>query len=123
MATKQPVDTIKADLRALSELADETVNQSWLTPAFWTMATTAATNLIAVAALIGWVHASDVESLTQTVTALVAAAQVIVVNSVLVWKYIAGQNALQTQKIAAQYKYMEAVSVEKMRMRLFEGKA
>jgi hypothetical protein len=116
MEKKQSVETVRADLRVLNELTTEnTVIDSWLTPAFWTMATTAATNLIAVAALIGWVKSSEVESLTQAIIALVGAAQVVVVNSVLVWKYIAGQNALQAQKVTAKYKYMEAVAVERLR--------
>jgi len=119
METKQSVDNVRAELRVLSELADDVpeTNASWLTPAFWTMATAAVTNLIAVAALVGWVDASEVEGLTRAVTAVVAAAQVIVVNSALVWSYIAGQNAVQLQKITARYKYMEAVAVEKLRAR------
>ena len=119
METKQSVDNVCAEMRVLSELASDVpeTNASWLTPAFWTMATTAATNLIAVAALIGWINSSEVEGLTRAVTAVVAAAQVIVVNSALVWSYIAGQNAVQVQKITARYKYMEAVAIEKLRAR------
>ena len=43
------------------------------------------------------------------------ATQVIIVNSVLVWKYIAGRNKIQTAKIEAHYHYMEAVATEKLR--------
>ena len=120
MSAKQNNKTLAEELRVLPELAGEEAapqNSSWLTPQFWTMATTAATNLIAVAALIGWINSSDVEGVTRAATALVAAAQVIVVNSALVWSYIAGQNAVQVQKINARYKYMEAVAVEKLRAR------
>ena len=116
METKQSVERVTADLRVLNELTTEnTVVDTWLTPAFWTMATTAATNLIAVAALVGWVESSQVEGMTQAIIALVGAAQVVVVNSILVWKYIAGQNTLQAQKVTAKYKYMEAVAVERLR--------
>jgi hypothetical protein len=116
METKQSIETVTADLRVLNELASKTADKdTWLTPAFWTMAAAAATNLITVAVLIGWVDAANAEGLTKSATALIGAAQVIVVNSVLVWKYIAGQNEVQIQKMSARYHYMEAIAVEKLR--------
>lgn len=116
MDTKQTVDTIKADMRVLNELTDKTADTTtWLTPAFWTMATAAVTNLVTVAVLIGWVDAANAEGITKATTAVLAAAQVIVVNTALVWKYIAGQNALQAQKIQAQRQYLETVAIERLR--------
>ena len=113
---KQSIETVTSDLRVLNELANTAPEkETWLTPAFWTMAGAAVTNLITVAVLIGWIDTANAEGVTKAATALLGAAQVIVVNSLLVWKYIAGQNAVQIQKISARYHYMEAVAVEKLR--------
>lgn len=111
---KQSIDTVTADMRVLHELA-KPEQETWLTPAFWTMAGAAVTNLITVAVLIGWVDAANAEGITKAATAVLGAAQVIVINSLLVWKYIAGQNAVQVEKMSARYRYMEAVAVEKLR--------
>lgn len=113
---KKSVELPTADMRVLSELVDTvTTSDTWLTPAFWTMAATAVSNLVAVAALIGWIDSTQIEGLTAALTAVLGAAQVIVVNSVLVWKYIAGQNALQAQKLQARCQYLETIAVEKLR--------
>lgn len=120
MATKQSIETQTAELRVLNELVDNTAadtNATWLTPAFWTMAATALTNLVSVAAMIGWIDSTQVETLTKALLALAGAAQVIIVNTVLVWKYISGQNKLQAQKLEARYHYLEAVAVEKLRVK------
>jgi hypothetical protein len=116
MEKKQSVETVVAEMRVLNELAGDAVpSDTWLTPAFWTMAAAALTNLVTVAVLIGWVDSAQAEVLTKAAVAVLGAAQVIVVNSVLVWKFIAGQNAVQKEKITARYHYMEAVAVEKLR--------
>jgi hypothetical protein len=88
---------------------------NWLTPEFWTMAVGAVSNLIAVGVLVGWVDTSQAETLTKAVTAIVGATQIVVLNSALIWKYLAGRTELRAQMIDARYRYMEAVAVEKMR--------
>lgn len=118
MQEKVPVDAMTAEMRVLSELsATASESDTWLTPAFWTMAGAAMTNLITVAVLIGWVDATQAEGLTGAATALLGAAQVIVVNSVLVWKYISGRNQVQIAKLNAQAHYLELVAVEKLQAR------
>lgn len=113
---KKSIETVKEELRVLNELStDEPTTPLWLTPTFWTTAITAVTNIVTVLVLIGWLDSTQAEGVTKALAALVGAAQVIVINSVLVWKYIAGQNQLQAQKITAKYRYMEAVAVEKLR--------
>ena len=120
MATSKKVsaDTVREEMRVLNAAASEAVEAStvnWLTPEFWTMASVAATNVIAVLVLIGWIKASQVESITQAVTAVIGATQVIIVNTVLVWKYLRGRNELKARMVDAQYQYMAMVAVEKMR--------
>lgn len=87
----------------------------WLTPEFWTMAATAVTNLVAVAALLGWVDQTDVEGVTKALTALVGAVQVIVVNSVLVWKFIRGKEESKQKMAEMRYQALRTLAVEKMR--------
>jgi hypothetical protein len=117
MATKKSVEMVREELRVLNAAADD-VNvdtNNWLTPEFWTMAIGAVTNLIAVGVLVGWVDTSQAETLTKAITAIVGATQIVVLNSALIWKYLAGRTELRAQMIDARYRYMEAVAVEKMR--------
>lgn len=117
MATKKSVETVREELRVLNSAVDDVNidNGNWLTPEFWTMAIGAVTNLVAVGVLVGWIDSSQAESLTKAVTAVVGATQVVVLNSALIWKYLAGRTELRAQMVDARYRYMEAVAVEKMR--------
>ena len=117
MSTKKSVNTVREELRVLNASADDANVEigNWLTPEFWTMAIGALSNLVAVAVLIGWVDQSQAETLTKAITAIVGATQIVVLNSVLIWKYISGRTELRAQMIDARYRYMEAVAVEKLR--------
>jgi hypothetical protein len=117
MATKKSVETVREELRVLNAAVDDANvdTNNWLTPEFWTMAVGAVTNLIAVGVLVGWVDSSQAETLTKAITAIVGATQIVVLNSALIWKYLAGRTELRAQMIDARYRYMEAVAVEKMR--------
>lgn len=121
MATSKKVsaDTVREELRVLNAAANEAADSSsmlnWLTPDFWTMVSAAATNVIAVLALIGWIQTSQVPDVTQAVAALIGATQVIIVNSALVWKYLSGRAETRANMINAQYQYMSMVACEKLR--------
>jgi hypothetical protein len=117
MAMKKSAESVREELRVLNAAADDVSGDtgSWLTPEFWTMAVGAVTNLIAVAVLIGWVDQSQAETLIKAVTAVVGATQIVVLNTALIWKYLAGRTEIRAQMIDARYRYMEAVAVEKMR--------
>jgi len=120
MATKKSVDTVREELRVLNSAADDGVATAssglldWRTADFWTMAATAVTNIVAVSVLVGWISQTQAEELTKALTALVGATQVIVLNSVLVWKYLSGRQALQVQIVASKYRYMEIVAHQKL---------
>ena len=119
MSEMKSVETMREELRVLNSSADDAgtagVN-NWLTPEFWTMAIGALTNLVAVGVLIGWVDQTQAETLTKAVTAIIGATQIVVLNSALIWKYIAGRTELRAQMLNARYQYMSAVAVEKMRL-------
>lgn len=117
MASKKSVEMVREELRVLNAAADDANvdTTNWLTPEFWTMVTVAGTNLIAVGVLIGWVDSTQAEVLTKAITAIVGATQIVVLNSALVWKYLASRTELRAHMIDARYRYMEAVAVEKMR--------
>lgn len=113
------LNSVREEMRVLNAAANEAVDTSaalnWLTPDFWTMVSAAATNVIAVLVLIGWIQASNAQAVTAAVAALIGATQVIIVNSTLVWKYLSGRNELKARMIDAQYQYMSMVAVEKIR--------
>lgn len=117
MATKKTVDAVKEDLRVLhNEVEADASTSSWLSSEFWTMAGGAVANIVAVAVLLGWVDRLQADSLVQAMTAVIGATQVIVVNSALVWKYIASKTELRAQMLDARYRHMESMAIERMRM-------
>lgn len=118
MVTKKSIETVRAELREINAAADEvgaTFGADWSTPEFWTMVVSGLANLLTVAVMFGWVNASDAESLTKAATAVLGAAQVIVVNGLIVWKYITSRVAVREALIDARFRYMEAVAVERLR--------
>jgi hypothetical protein len=117
MATKKTVDTVKEDLRVLhNEVEADANNNSWLSSEFWTMAVGAVANIVAVGVLLGWVDRVQADAMVQALTAVIGATQVIVVNSALIWKYIASKTELRAQMLDMRYRYMESVAIERIRM-------
>lgn len=115
---KKPVSAPVEELRILTDFfgADEkAIVTKWLTPELATTVVTTVSNLLAVLALVGWLSSSEVETLTKAIAALVGASEVIVVNSILIWKFISGRLALKSQLLQMKYHYVEAVAVERMR--------
>lgn len=118
MATKKPIEQVREELRVLNasvEDSDTSGMLNWLTPEFWTMVIGAVGNIVTVLVLLGWVSQTSAEDLTKAITALLGATQVIVLNTVLIWKYLTGRQELRAQMVDARYRYMEAVAVEKLR--------
>jgi uncharacterized membrane protein len=118
MAIKRPIMSMREELRELGQAADDVApsgSSDWLTPEFWTMVVSAVANLITVGVVLGWVSANDAEMINKSFAALIGAAQVIVVNAVIVWKYISARVAVREAMIDARYRYMEAIAVERIR--------
>lgn len=116
-----PTAAIVEEMRVMGEAVAATdaatdPTAHWMTPEFWTMVGGAVANLLTVGVLMGWLNQDDAATVTKSVTALLGATQVIVLNSVLVWKYVAGRTTLRAKLIDARYQYMSAVAVEKMRL-------
>jgi hypothetical protein len=118
MAAKKSIESVRAELREINAVADEVgagSGSDWSTPEFWTMVVSGIANLVTVAVMFGWISSSDAESLTKALSALLGAAQVIIVNGLLVWKYITSRVAVREALIDARFRYMEAVAVERLR--------
>lgn len=118
MATKKPIATVREELRILNDAADDAGTaklMTWMTPEFWSVAIGAVGNLVTVGVLLGWVSLSQAEEMTKAITAVLGASQVLVLNSVLIWKYLSGRQELRSQMVDARYRYMEAVAVERLR--------
>lgn len=114
---KKSVNVVREELRTFGEVVEGTSLEGldkWLTPEFWTMAITAASNLIAVLALVGWLDHSQVETVTKAVTALIGASQVILVNGLLVWKYLTGRQQVRAQIVASRLRMAEDVVVARI---------
>jgi hypothetical protein len=127
MATKKPISSIREEMRALGQAADEATGSGaavneWFTPDFWTMVVATATNLLSVAVVLGWLNTTDAAELTKALSALLGAAQVIMVNSALVWKFFAARVEMKQAAITAKYQYM-AAALELQRIRADRGNA
>ncbi len=115
---KVSVDAVREEMRILNSAADDSNEGgllNWLTPDFWTMVGSAVTNLVAVAVLIGWVNSSQAEGLSQALTALVGATEVLVLNTALVWKYLSGRAELRTRVAEMKYQAAAQLAIERMR--------
>jgi hypothetical protein len=114
---KKPVVTPVEDFKFITDLFSREENDAakWVTPESVTTVTTVVSNFLAVLVLVGWLTSADVETLTKAVAAIVGASEVIVVNSVLIWKFVASRTALKTKLMTMKYQYVEAVNVEKVR--------
>jgi hypothetical protein len=102
-----------AEVRMLDS-ADNTGSNQWITPEFLSLLTTVAVNLVTAATVIGWIDSTQAQELAKAVSAIIAAVSAISVNGLVVWKYLAGRNELQSQKIQAQYRYLEVVASERI---------
>jgi hypothetical protein len=80
------------------------------------MAVAVVTNVLTVGVLLGFVNASDVQELSKSLTGIITATEVVVVNALLVWKYLSGRQQLRSQMLASRYRMIEAVTVERMRL-------
>lgn len=118
MAMKKSAQVVREELRELNAAANDGAGVSaneWLTPEFWATAATVVTNMVAVGVLLGWVRASEAETLTTVLTGLVSATSAIVTNGLVIWKFIASRTAVKESMIDARFRYMEAITVEKIR--------
>lgn len=114
---KKSVNTKVEELRSFGEAAEGTALEGldkWLTPEFWTMAVASVGNIVAVLALIGWLDHTQVETVTKTLTALITASEVILVNGLLLWKYLSGRQEIAKQVMASKLRIREDVAYAKL---------
>jgi hypothetical protein len=104
-----PVEEVR-----MLDSADNAVSGQWITPEFLSLLATVAVNLVTAATVVGWIDATQAQELAKAVSAIIAAVSVISVNGLVVWKYLAGRTELQSQKIQAQYRYLEVVASERI---------
>jgi hypothetical protein len=106
---------VREELRVLQGAETPDKENNWLTPEFVSMVSTVAVNLVTAATVVGWVDVNSAQELTKAVTTIIAAAGTISVNGLVVWKYLAGREAVKKESLRAKYQYMEAVAVERFR--------
>lgn len=111
-----PVNTVREDIRVLGENFGDTVAPAnWFSPEFLTLATTVLSNVVGVLVLVGWVDATQAAELTKAVVAVIGAVQVILVNGLLVWKYLAGRFEENVKRSEMRIEYLKATQVERIR--------
>lgn len=121
MVSMQAIDATRESMRVMNAEADAVpgVNTGdWMSPEFWTMVVSAVTNLVTVAVVLGWLSSSDAETVTKAMSALIGAGQVIIVNALLVWRFISARVQVKQAMITARYNYMAAVTTERMRLEM-----
>jgi hypothetical protein len=111
----KPVDTkVVEELRVFAAADENGAVKEWLTPEFMSLVGTVTINLITAATVVGWLDGNSAQELTKATTAILTAVSVISVNGLVVWKYLAGRTAVKTEQISAQYRYAEAIAIERM---------
>lgn len=121
MIPKQAIDATRESMRVMNSEADAVpgvASNDWRSPEFWTMVVSALTNLVTVAVVLGWISSTDAETITKALTALIGAGQLIIVNGLLVWKFISSRVQVKQAMITARYNYMAAVTTERMRLEM-----
>lgn len=109
MTAKVPVDAPTAEARIFGDVEDRIKELDNLTRhEFWAMAAVALTNLISVAAVMGWVDTTSVEVLTKSITALVGGTEIIVVNAILLYKYFSGAQTVKHEIVRARIELAHA---------------
>lgn len=75
------------------------------TTEFWTTVGGLLANLLVVLIAIGYVNREDADMLTSSIGSIVAAVQMLAVNGMLIWKYIASRTQIK-----------QAITLERMRI-------
>jgi hypothetical protein len=101
-------------LRVFGAADENGTVKEWVTPEFVSLVGTVAVNLITAATVVGWLDGNSAQELTKAATAILTAVGTISVNGFIVWKYLAGRAAVKTEQISAQYRYAEAIAIERM---------
>lgn len=115
---KQPVDVdvVREELRVLqSAVAETDTPANWITPEFVSMVSSVAVNLVTAATVLGWIDAGAAQEITKATTAVIAAVGTISVNGLIVWRYLAGREAVKREAIQAKYRFASDVAVERLR--------
>lgn len=69
---------------------------------FWAMAAVALTNLVSVAAVMGWIDSSGVETLTKSITAVIGGAEIIVLNAIILYRYFTNVQETKREMVRAR---------------------
>jgi len=97
-------------MRVLSEVAgDETTPTSWFAKDFWKTAAAGLSNLVTIAVLIGWVKSTSSEELTGAIVALVGAAEVIFVNSALIWRHLTAAKEVEVEAMKMRMMLLQSM--------------
>jgi len=113
--TKQIETAVVEELRVFGAVDENGTAKEWITPEFISLAGTVTVNLITAATVVGWLDATSAQELTKATTAILTAVSAISVNGLVVWKYLSARTAVKTEQINAQYRYAEAVAIERIR--------
>lgn len=76
----------------------DNVTPGYATTEFWAMIAAKVGGFVFVLVLLGFVPATDQDSLTKTVAALVLGVGAIVTNGLMVWRYIAARQAIKMER-------------------------
>ena len=106
--------SVAEEMRVFGAADENGAIKEWITPEFMSLVGTVVINLITAATVVGWVDGTSAQELTKAATAILTAVSTIGVNGLIVWKYLAGRTAVKTEQISAQYRYAEAIAIERM---------
>ncbi len=86
------------------------------TTEFWATVGGLIANLLVVLAAIGWVSREDSDMLTTTLATFLGAAQTLIVNGMLIWKYIASRTQLKQAVLLQRMSQRHDLKLTQMRL-------
>jgi hypothetical protein len=90
-----------SDTRPVDQDNGTNILNGIFTSEFWTTIGGLVANLVVLLVAVGWVSSDDGSALSGQITAFLAAAQALLVNGALIWKYISSRTQLK-QSITLQ---------------------
>lgn len=113
------IRTINRDGDEPTEVEVPVATPGYLTTEFWAMIGGVLINLITVLAAIGYVSATDANELTSALTTMFGALQALVVNGLVIWKYIQSRTTVKAEAVRMQLQ-LTAMSMQMQSNRAIE---
>jgi hypothetical protein len=114
------VRTIGEDA-GVADTEEPEVKPGIFTSEFWTTVSGLIVNVLVVMAAIGYVSQTDADKLTSSISAVIGALQILIVNGAVIWGYVKSRASVKAEQIRGQYQLLSTLlhlKVERERLQM-----